>query len=447
MLIKLSVENFKSFDKAVEISLITSNKIREKGDHRVTIKQTNLLKNAVIYGANASGKTNLVDAFIFMKNTVQTGLPVDSGKYFCRNSEENKNRNTTFELQFTINDIFYVYGFSAILSQGRITEEWLYELLQSGDSKELFVRENDDQPRLGQKVRPTDDDRKRFSVYAADFSGHEDMLFLSVMGRDKKYGSKSKLIFFKEVYNYFSENLIVLKPDMGIADPKMYYDDKSLEYISKLIHSFDTGVADIKVKNISVDEMKRMVNPNIAENVIMSLKQNLKMANTDEVRSTVRIEDEMFNIAVRRESEPEITTLVLKHSNPVFDFEFCDESDGTKRLFDLVYMLLTKQADTVFIVDELERSLHPKLTRHFLELFMDMHKGDNIQLIFTTHESTIMDQSLFRRDEIWFVERDENGDSRVYSLDRFKERYDKKISKDYLDGRYGAIPVFADFSF
>ena len=110
-------------------------------------------------------------------------------------------------------------------------------------------------------------------------------------------------------------------------------------------------------------------------------------------------------------------------------------------------MLLTSRDDTVYVVDELERSLHPKLTEHFLKLFMDAHDGKRMQLIFTTHEDTIMDQDLFRRDEIWFVERDNENSSHIYSLDRFKERYDKKLSKAYLEGRYGAIPVFRRFSF
>ena len=82
-----------------------------------------------------------------------------------------------------------------------------------------------------------------------------------------------------------------------------------------------------------------------------------------------------------------------------------------------------------------------------LKLFMEAHDGTRMQLIFTTHEDTIMDQILFRRDEIWFVERDADNASKIYSLDRFKERYDKKLSKAYLEGRYGAIPVFKQFSF
>lgn len=110
-------------------------------------------------------------------------------------------------------------------------------------------------------------------------------------------------------------------------------------------------------------------------------------------------------------------------------------------------MILTSNDDMIFVVDELERSLHPKLTEHFLKLFMQAHDDDKVQLLFTTHESSIMDQSLFRRDEIWFVERDSENSSNIYSLDRFKERYDKILSKSYLEGRYGAIPIFSSFEY
>jgi AAA15 family ATPase/GTPase len=103
---------------------------------------------------------------------------------------------------------------------------------------------------------------------------------------------------------------------------------------------------------------------------------------------------------------------------------------------------LNKSENKVYVIDEMERSLHPKLTSRFIELFDQMHPHQKIQLIFTTHESSIMDQELFRRDEIWFIERDKNNNSNIYSLDKFKERYDKKLSKAYLESRYGAIPVF-----
>ena len=448
MLIKISVENFKSFDKREELSMISSSKVQVNKNHRVKIKQTNLLKNAVVYGANASGKSNLVAAFAFIKEVLMEGLPMGSVNDFCRNAEENKTRESVFELQFTVGDTFYAYGFSAILSRRQITEEWLYELMQGGGARQLFIREGNKAPSLGDGVNLTSSaEKNRFEVYADDFAGHDTQLFLAEMNRGKKYDANSRLIFFPMVFKWIMNNIIVINPNMGISNTGAYYNEESLENISRLIQTFDTGITDIKTREISIEEMGTMIPGEVVQNIFAQLKAQMQMTNLPNIQMTWRLKDGFFNIRIKKNAEPEITTLVLRHGRSVFDFNFSEESDGTKRLFDLIDMLLTDRPDTVFVVDELERSLHPKLTEHFLKLFMEAQDSVRMQLVFTTHEDTIMNQNLFRRDEIWFVERDADNDSKIYSLDRFKERYDKKLSKAYLEGRYGAIPVFQQFSF
>lgn len=447
MLIKLSVENFKSFDQKEELSMVSSSKMQGNKNHRMKIKQTHLLKNAVVYGANASGKSNLVTAFGFIKTTLMEGLPVGSANDFCRNKEANKERESVFELQFTVGDTFYAYGFSAILSQRKITEEWLYELMQDGGAHQLFIREGKNAPVLGEDVRLSAAEKSRFTVYSEDFIDQDTRLFLTEMNRGKKYARNSRLLFFPESFSWIMNNIIVINPNIGISNTEAYYNDESLENISKLIQTFDTGITDIKTRQITVDEMSKMIPVEVVQGIFSHLKMQMQMTNMPVIQMTWRVEGGFFNIRIQGNSEPEITTLVLKHGKSVFDFSFVEESDGTKRLFDLIDMLLTDRPDTVFVVDELERSLHPKLTEHFLKLFMEAHDGVRMQLVFTTHEDTIMDQSLFRRDEIWFVERNADNASKIYSLDCFKERYDKKLSKAYLEGRYGAIPVFRQFSF
>ena len=447
MLVKLSVENFKSFDQKEELSMISSSKMQGNKSHRVKIKQTQLLKNAIVYGANASGKSNLVVVFNFIKAALMEGLPVGSANDFCRNRQENKNRESVFEIQFTVGDTFYAYGFSAILSQRRITEEWLYELMQDGSAHQLFIREGSNAPVLGETVKLSASEKSRFSVYSEDFAGQDAQLFLTEMNRGKKYPENSRLTFFVEAFSWIMNNIIVINPNMGISNTEAYYNDESLDNISKLIQTFDTGVTEIRTRQITIDEMGKMIPAEVVQGIFSQLKAQLQMSNLPSIQMTWRVEGGFFNIRIREGEEPEISTLVLRHGKSVFDFNFSEESDGTKRLFDLIDMLLTERPDTVFVVDELERSLHPKLTEHFLKLFMEAHDGVRMQLVFTTHEDTIMDQSLFRRDEIWFVERDANNASKIYSLDRFKERYDKKLSKAYLEGRYGAIPVFKQFSF
>lgn len=447
MLMKVSVENFKSFDEREELSMISSGKIQTHKSHRQKIKQTNILKNAVVYGANASGKSNLVITIAFIKTVLMEGLPIYSVNDFCRNREENKTRESVFEIQFTVFDRFFAYGFSTVLSEQRITEEWLYELMQDGSARNLFMREGGKAPVLGEGVHPDKGEINRFVVYSEDFAGNNTGLFLTEMNRGKKYTDKSKLLFFYFIYTWIMNNIIVINPNIGISNTDAFYNAKSLEHISRLIQTFDTGVTDIKTKVISVDEMGKMIPAEVLTDIFANLKRQMQMTKLPEMQTTWRFNEGFFNIRMREGAEPEITTLVLRHGRSVFDFEFAEESDGTKRLFDLIDMLMTSRDDTVFVVDELERSLHPKLTEHFLKQFMEFYSEKRMQLFFTTHEASIMDQQLFRRDEIWFVERDADLASKIYSLDRFKERYDKKLSKAYLEGRYGAIPVFSQFSF
>ena len=445
MLVNITVENFKSFDKKEELSMISSSKIQENKSHRIKIKQTNLLKNAVIYGANASGKSNLVKSLEFIKTVIMEGLPLESVNNYCRNKDSNKDRESVFELQFTVGDKFYAYGFAAVLSKRKIIEEWLYELMQDGNANNLFSRDGGNMPKIGEGIRLSSAEKNRFNVYAEDFTGNETGLFLTEMNRGKRYEDNSKFIFFKKVFDWLINNIIIINPDRGISSDEVYYTKESLDTVSKLIETFDTGVNEINIKEITQEELSKMIPKDVLSNIFESVKLKMQLENLKKIQMTWRIAEGFFNIRIRENSEPEITTIILKHGKSIF--EFSEESDGTKRLFDLIYMLMIKQDDIVFIVDELERSLHPKLTEHFIEMFMESHKEERIQLIFTTHENTIMDKKIFRRDEIWFIERDNNNVSVIYSLDKFKERYDKKLSKAYLDGRYGAIPVFKQFQF
>ena len=447
MILRLSVDNFKSFESKTEISFISSSKIRGNSDHKEKIKQTSLLKYAVVYGANASGKSNLVDAFSLIRSSVQSGIPVEASNDFCRNTENNKEIPSSFEIQFTIDNKFYVYGFRVILNKRKVVEEWLYELFQNGELKVLFERDGEKAPTLGARVSASEVERNRFNVYAEDFAGHDTSLFITEMNRNKNYSSKSKLIFFKKVFDWITHNMIILNPNTAISNSAQYYDEKSLKKINQLIKTFDTGITSIAVRKISLEEMGHMVPEPIMTQLLSDLKTNLKNVPANQVRESFRTATNFFNIQINDDGEMDISTLCLKHGTSVFDFEFKDESDGTRRIFDLIDMLMTKRDDIIYIVDELERSLHPKLTEHFLKLFMEAHKGQHVQLLFTTHEDSIMDQELFRRDEIWFVERSVDNTSRIYSLDRFKERYDKKLSKEYLAGRYGAIPVLKKYSF
>ena len=447
MLVKISIENFKSFDEATELTMISSNKIRTNNSHKIKIKSTQLLKYGVVYGANASGKTNLVEFFRFFKECVQVGLPMETVQMFCKNRKENKEKESNFELQITVGDKFYAYGFSAVLSKRKITAEWLYELYQNGTARCIFEREGNKRPVLDESITLGNVEKNKFEIYADDFAGNETSLFLTEMNRGKKYSSSSKLLFFTEVFDWIKNHITVITPNTPLIDLEYYYDNDSLQLINKLIETFDTGVSQVKIEEISLDELSNAMPKPVFERVMNHVKSKIEEQEDPAFRMTMRSNESFFNIEVKGHTEPKVTTIRLHHSKSFYEFGFEEESDGTRRLFDLMDMLLNKREDVLYVVDELERSLHPKLTERFLELFMQLHSEQRMQLLFTTHESSIMDQSIFRRDEIWFVERSAENASKIYSLDKFKERYDKVLSKAYLEGRYGAIPVFSSFEF
>lgn len=447
MIVKVSIENFKSFEAMVELTMISSGKIQDHKDHRVGIKSTNILKHAVIYGANAAGKSNLVDFFRLFKRVVEMDIPIEATEWYCKNNEENRLKTSTFEIQFTLGNKFYAYGFSAILNERKIVGEWLYELYQDGSAKRLFEREEDARPVLDESLRLSSSEKKRFDVYAEDFEGNTGRLFLSEMNRGKKYPANSKMLFFQDVYRWFRNNLYVIRPDTPLMDFAYYYDDESLNRINQVIRTFDTGISEVSVKEISLEELENSVPKEVFADIMKHIRAKMEETDSARIHVTMRSKESIFNISWEGNQEPIVKTIRLHHGKSFYEFRFEDESDGTRRLFDLIDMLFNSKEDVVYVVDELERSLHPKLTEHYLNLFMQLHAGQRNQLIFTTHEASIMEQALFRRDEIWFVERNEQNSSTIYSLDRFKERYDKRLSKAYLEGRYGAIPVFSSFAF
>lgn len=447
MLIKLSVENYKSFDSIEELNMLASGKIRLHPTHKADVSGTSVLKSTVVYGANASGKSNLVDIFRFIKRAVIEGLPVNSSRDFCRTKEENEDRVSSFELQFSYKGHVYAYGFSTILNDHQLFEEWLYELSGKSDAKLLFEVPVDRHPIIGGKLKLNRNESNRLQVYADDYAGNATTLFLTEMNRGKKYDEDSGMRFFRDVYEYIQSHIVILDPNTGISDVDLFTNDASLETIVELIRSFDTGIEDVQIRDVTMDELSRMIPQDVLQNMVRFFRLQMEQTGLPSIQVLWRTSDYFVIVKITDEGEPKVSTIQTRHESSFFDFEYKEESDGTKRLFDLISIILSNKEDMLYVVDELERSLHPKLTEHFLELFMEAHAKDHVQLLFTSHEDTIMTQELFRRDEIWFVERNASGASTIYSLDKFKERYDKVLNKAYLAGRYGAIPVFKTFSF
>lgn len=323
--------------------MISSNKIRTNANHRLKIKSTQLLKHGVVYGANASGKTNLVEFFKFFRECVQSGIPMEATQMFCKNRKENKDRESSFEMQITVGDKFYAYGFSAALSKRKITGEWLYELYQNGTARCFFEREGNKRPILDKSITLGSVEKNKFEIYADDFEGNESSLFLTEMNRGKKYSMRSKLLLFKEVFDWITTHISIISPNTPLVDLEYYYDDKSLQQINRLIKTFDTGISQVGIEEISFDELSNAMPKPVFDKVMSHVKSRIEEAENPSFCMTMRSNESFFNIEVQGHEAPKVTTIRLQHKKSFYDFGFEEESDGTRRLFDLMDMLLNKK--------------------------------------------------------------------------------------------------------
>ena len=211
------------------------------------------------------------------------------------------------------------------------------------------------------------------------------------------------------------------------------------QFFSKMMQYFDTGIMSVESKQGPMDFDK------IFEGIPAEYAEKLKIKISNDITNEsvlCKVNNQIYSLKKDDNGNIITTKMMQNHGNGQDLFEYADESDGTKRLFDLIPLFYEHNGNRVIFIDEIDRSLHTNLTRRFLELFYKLTERDNSQLIATTHDSNLLDLDLIRQDEIWFVERVKDQSSRMYSLNRYKERYDKRVDKEYLLGRYEAVPVF-----
>jgi uncharacterized protein len=439
MLIRFSVENFLSFRDEVELSMI-SGKSRKHPEHIIageTNSKTNILKSAVIYGANASGKSNLIKAMAFAKKTITTGsrlrqtLSVTPFR-FDKACEDKPSR---FQFEFIYKKKTYIYGF--VLDSQRIHNEWLYRVAATTE-KQLFERHTDQ----------NGDTKVEFSNI--NLTRKKDRDFLDFVARGTRQNQlfltesiERNVSHFQDAYDWFERVLIPIFPESSPAGLEIEFMENSVfqQDFKNFIQLFDTGIAGIELREFNFDE-----EANIPDELRMRIKNDL-IENKDGISRSIIQSAEGGNYLLLRNEQNEVrawkfTTIhKVKGEDRDVLLDISDESDGTRRLFDLIPALMDLlNRERVFVIDELDRSLHPHLSRSILELFLNNKPEQPSQLIVTTHESSILDLDLLRRDEIWFVEKNIDGVSALYSLEEFAPRYDKDIRKGYLLGRFGAIP-------
>lgn len=452
MLVRFSCKNFRSIGgRQIDLDMVSSCKIKMHPTHVWgPTEGAHLLRNAAIYGGNASGKSNIVRAIAFMRSSVLGGaLPPGTLREYCRAREGLKDQESTFEMQLETDGVVYDYGFSCVLSAYRVTSEWLYELGEDGQP--LFERGGDGAVSFGDSVEgsATEEDLTRLRVYAGDFARQAGdrpaSLFLSSVGMGKVFDGGSPLAAFERVSRWFLNGIRVLGAGNTLPSSDFYLDGKTLNEVAQILSSFDTGVSSLRKREIPFDELDRHVSHGLALAIRRLLADPPAGPQGDLLALTARDGDSF--VGIERETgadEPRATLLEVRHHGSRSEFEFGEESDGTQRLFDFMDMLLSSNRNATFVVDEIDRSFHPMLTQQLVRLFNDAHADDGCQLVCTTHESRILSYDYFRKDEIWFVDRGEDGTSSLYSLDEFVEaRTDSRISKQYLEGRYGGVPALA----
>ena len=455
MLIRFNVKNFMIFSarndgKSEEFSMLAG-KARKKKDHVFDDGNIKLLKFAAIYGANASGKSSFVRAMGVMKHTVlSNNLPAGYSSMYCKNDSENKRKPSYFEVEIKLKDRYYTYGFEVLLSEGKFISEWLVEL-KNDEEKVIFSRDilNGETEIFKYFENISEELRSRLTIYAEDVQKDPTTLFLPIMNRNKDnlYVEDSPIYIYRAVYEWFAKNLEIIYPQYPIS----YYgylikaDNDKVKEVCRLLGAFGTGITDCQMLKVNIEDVFGNMPPEEIRRVkiaIEKVSQEIKDKHPEEVSMIIKGSNGMFFILISEGEKIEFRTVKFVHNDKSELFNMNEESDGTQRLFDLIEILLAAE-DKVYVIDELDRCLHPSLTYRFVKEYLALAKNRNVQLVVTTHESRLMDFDLLRQDEIWMINKSENGAADIYSLDEYNIRFDKKVDKAYLEGRYGGIPLFS----
>lgn len=399
MLIQFSVENYLSLKEKVVLSMLASNDT-EHIEHLITSKKKeSYLKAAVIYGANASGKSNVLNAFWFMVNYVLTShekqlhKPIDRIPF--KFDKATLEKPSSFEVIFTIDDIRYVYGFSA--TDKEVVEEYLY-YYPNGRQAIIFERKNTNEYRFTVDVDEQMTLRDRTSA---------NKLYLSVASN----WNYKKVV---PVFGWFASCKILTKNSVADAygvDAEQLRDDEYRSVIEAMLRVADFGI------------------------------QSLQIREVENVKRLAKIEEEYINIdAIHLVQDEDGNT------HP-FALNMTEESDGTNSYFKLVGIVKNVlDKGGLLVADEMDAHLHPLLMKHLVMLFnSETYNPNGAQLIFTSHNTNLLDLDVFRRDQIWFTEKDEKCVATdLFSLYDFSVRKDAKVEKGYLIGRYGAIPFIKE---
>lgn len=447
MLIDFSVGNFTSICDVQKLCM-TTGKVRSKMEHLYRSNKINLLRFSAIYGSNASGKSNFINAMEFAQMTILHGIPKGYTNAYNRTSEKNVNKPTLFEFDIKIENKLYKYGFKIFLNKSSICAEWLYDI--SFKNKEILIFERnllDSNYELGE-VLIKSKAAERLRIYFEDTKEIDTLLFLHEMNRNKGeiYRQDNKLNVFKDVYCWFKNSLDINYPNRPISNFSYFTSTEKSDEVEQILRYFGQGIIDFEV----VEADKEEYNSKIPSELIKDFQERVEtqMAKAQKagrkiepISGMIRGNKDIYIIEIDKQCKVHIKTIEFSHGK-AGRYDISEESDGTRRILELIEILFSTNTNKVYVIDEIDRSLHPSMTKEFISYYLRTLQQRNVQLIVTTHELQLLDLNMLRRDEIWFINKDDNGNSELYSLEAFNERFDTRVDKAYLHGRYNAIPNF-----
>jgi len=418
MLIDFTIGNYLSFKEKKTISFEATS-ITEYKENIAKRLNHKILKSAAIYGANASGKTNLIKGISQMRRLVIKSFEQSSSSEFdiipFLLNINSINNPTFFEISFLIEKNKYRYGFE--INKTSIVSEWLFEKSKSNESP-LFVRVADEI-----EVMDTFSEGK-----GLEEKTRNNALFLSVV--DQFNGEISK-----KIINWFSNlnSFSGLKHD-NLRGFTVKMIDENSSNISEFLAKLDLGISEYKIKKEEFDPNK--LKSDIPDEIVKQIITDLQGKMLVNIQSMHNVYNDEGNIIKQIE----------------FDLR-TQESAGTNKIFDIsgpIFDTLNKGG--ILIIDELDAKLHSLMTIAITHLFnSETYNPNNAQLIFATHDTNLLTYGKFRRDQIYFIEKDKYDCSDIYSLIEYKEdnkkiRKDRSFEKDYIQGRYGAIPFIGNFT-
>lgn len=442
MLIRFTVENFMSFKDEVEFSMVAGLPRKHPG-HILpgeNPRDLRLLKTAVIYGANAAGKSNLIKAMSFAKELIVKGTRGRQNIAVIpfRFDSETKAKPSKFQFEILSQERIYSFGFE--VDKTRVHSEWLYEIRSSSEQM-IFERETNSEGTA--KISPgdvsyTEEQDESFLRFVAAGTRQNQLFLTECIDRNVSY--------FKDISSWFEDKLVLIFPDTKPSWIEIAFmnDDDYQRDIVELVKHFDLGIDNIRLEDVDFGSENRLpqeIKDQITENI-------LNMSQQPDRRVIIQIPSENILIYLNNDGDIVSKKIMTIHKIEGTDLqerlELTEESDGTQRIFEIVPALFELISDTherVYIIDELDRRLHALLSYKVLEIFLTKSSNQMSQLVVTTHETNILDLGLLRRDEIWFVEKNAKGASSIYSMEEFYTRYDSDIRRGYLRGRFGAIPL------